>query len=202
MFELNDNQKSKLDNLVVEQLSQETLFDLIKVSKVIQGEESLNEFEYEYDEDLDEINQVNIALEDVKATIPTIYNKIVNMDGNQIFRAMENNKFCRFIANTRDYENKIEEIKENTKLSQDKKDKQVSIRKQMRKEYLELKELNGHLNSNTCWKIWKIKEGQKAKKELLEDLGQDKLEKEIAKVKYLGNNFIKECKDIAFQDED
>lgn len=124
------------------------------------------------------------------------------MDGNQIFKAMDSNKFCRFIANTRDYENKLKEIKDNERLSQEKKDKQIAIRKQMRKEYLKLKELNGHLNSNTCWKIWKIKEGSKAESELLEDLSQDKLDKEIAKVKYLGNDFIKQCKEIAFQEED
>lgn len=201
-MKLNETQKNKLDNIQIDELKEETLLKLIRVSKIVQGEEALSEFEYEYDYDLDEVEQTNIAFEDFKKTAPTIYNKIIKWDGNKIFKAMEENKFVKLIVNKRLYEDKIKEIRNNDRINEEKKDTQIAIRKKMREEYEALTKLNGSLDSNTCWKIWKIKEGQKVYDEILENDGEEKLEKEIAQVKYLGNDFIKQCKDIVFAEEE
>lgn len=199
---LSKEQMNKLDSIKADELQEETQLRLIRVSKIIQGEESLNEFEYEYDYDLDEMEYANIPLTKFKEITPTIYNKIIAWDGNQIFKAMENNKFTKLITNKQMHENKLKEIESNNQISKSKKDKQIAIRKQMRKEYENLKELNGKLNSNTCWKIWRIKEGEKVYKDIIENEGETKLKKEIEQVKYLGEDFIKECKEIAFANEE
>lgn len=197
---LNENQKAKLDALSPDELKKETLTTLIRVFKIVDGEQQ--NFEFEYDFDLDEVNVLNIPLDDFIEYAPTIYNKIIKWNGGQIFKATQGNKFAKTITNTKLHEEKIKEIESNTRLSESKRNEQIKIREQMRKEYLKVHERGGHLNSQTCWTIWKIKEGQKTREDLTKDLGEEKLEKEIAKVEYLGKDFIDRCKEIAYPEEE
>ena len=202
IMQLTNEQKEKLDAIIVENLSEDALKQLIRVFKIVKGEEAKEEFEYEYDFDLDEETYVNVPLDTFKDTCPIIYGKITAWDGNQIFKAMEGNKFSKIITNEKLHKEKLEEIKNNDRISKSKRDKQISIRKDMRKEYEALKEINGHLNSNTCWKVWRITQGDKTRKDLTESLGEEKLAKEIAKVEYLGEDFINQCKEIAYPEEE
>ena len=199
---LTNEQKQKLDVLEVESISEDTLKELIRVFKIVQGRESADEFEYEYDYDLDEEEHVNVSLSTFKETCPLIYSKISTWDGNKIFKAMEGNKFTRLIVNKQAHEDKIKEISENKRISQSKRDKQIADRKQMRSEYESLKKINGRLDSNTCWKIWRITQGDKTYSDLIENMGEDKLNKEIDKVEYLGSDFISKCKEIAYPEEE
>lgn len=201
VFVLDDKQKTKLSNLTVEQVAvrENVAIELINTWKVLRGEQASDNFQYEYDELLDEDDKVcEISLQEFKETAPTIYKRIGDTEGNKIHVAIKNGKYTVGLTKEINVKNKIKEIKENPRLNPEKKRKQIEERKIMLKEGQELAKKKVNLTKNLAWKIWFIEEGIRCKK----FISEEKFPKNKAKVEFLGEKFIKDVRKAMYENGD
>lgn len=200
VFVLNEKQQEKLSKMTVEKLvSNEKVTDeLLNVWKIVQGEEAEQNFQYEYDELFDEYDEVcAVSLEEFKKLAPVLYERVGSTKGDKIYNAIKNGKFTVGLTKKVNVENKIKEIQEDERLPEDVKKVQIEKRKVILKEANALEEKGVKVNKNLCWKIWRIEEGKRT----YDFVNEDSLEKNKAKVKFLGEKFMRDLKNAKYGDE-
>lgn len=194
-MELSEKQVAKLDNLEPKDVSEKVLKIYLNTWKIVQGIDAEKNFQYEYDEIFDEYDKVcEVSLEEFKTIAPTIYKTIGDTKSNKIYHGIKNGLLTHGLTLETNVNKKIEEIKENKNglLSAEKIKIQIAKRKTMFKEGQALEEKGVKLTKGLAWKIWRIEEGLRT----MEFVDEEKLEKNKAVVRYLGEDFMNELKKI------
>lgn len=194
-MKLSEKQVAKLDALEPKDVSEKMLKIYLNTWKIVQGIDAEKNFQYEYDEIFDEYDKVcEVSLEEFKTIAPTIYQTIGGTLSNKIYYGIKNGLLTHGLTLETNVNKKIKEIEENKNglLSAEKIKKQVERRKTMFKEGQTLEEKGVKLTKGLAWKIWRIEEGLRT----MEFVDEEKLEKNKAVVRYLGEDFINELKKI------
>ena len=195
---LSEKQQQKLDNLQAKDVSEKVRKELLNVWKIYRGNEATKNFQYEYDELFDEYDKVcEVSLDEFKNIAPTIYKRIGGTAGSKIFNGITKGKFTVGLTKKENVDASIEKIK-NSGISEKKKAEQIEKRELMFEEGQALKKKGVKLTKNLAWKIWFIEEGIRT----VEFVNEEKLEKNLLKVEYLGSKFMKELKSIEYPEDD
>lgn len=200
VFVLNEKQQEKLSKMTVEKIvgNEKVTNELLNTWKIIQGEEAEETFQFEYDELFDEFDEVcPITLIELRETAPEIYNRIGSTKGNKIFNGIKSGKFTVGLTKKENVDAKIKSIQENPRINDAVKEKQIAKRKTMYEEGKKLHDKGVTLTKNMAWKIWRIEE----RKRTLEFVNEENLEKNKAKVKFLGEKFMRDLKNAKYGEE-
>lgn len=165
--------------------------------KVIVGEKAEFEFRFEYDEILEEVEEIrDYEVSELKELIPKTWEFIGKVKGGAIFNTISKGALTDGLKLDSNVEARIKSIKEKEFLDESKKQEKIALRKDMQKEILTFEEEKGEkFSKDIVWKVWHVSEKDRVTP-LIKERGDEYYEKYMEKCKAIGLDKLNEISEI------
>lgn len=199
---LDESQVKKYSTLDVEKFAAKKDFKkaaekLFDGRKILKGEKAEQEFRFEYDDILEEVEEIrDYEICELKKMIPETWEYISKVKGSAIYKSIDKGNLTDALKLDTNVEKKINNIKNNELLDEIQKKQRIKMRQNIQKEIKNFeKAKDEEFGKDICWKIWHVAEKERVIKNLKEK-GEKNYKKYMEKIKAIGIDKLDEIAEV------